>query len=650
MSEVVGRGTLLAGRYRVLQQVEGDVPGASAWQAVDQILDRPVRALVMHAGPIASALDGARRAALVADPRLVRVLDVGTHEDLGYVVCEQVSGPSLARIADHEPLTADQARAVVGETASALEAARRRGVHHLALRPSAVHVADGGRVVLTGLGTDAPLAGVPGGDARTTSRRDSVALVRLLYAALTGRWPADPAGDPLPAGLPLAPVVDGRPALPSELVPGVPGDLDTLCHVTLSTPDDGPHTPGDLVRDLEPWGEIRALLGSPVVGTAGGAVAAAAGSVTNAVTPASGIRAAMPEDDLQDTGPIQVQRQSVRSAFAGEQPAARPGTPPPAVPPRTPVFPAGAAAAAATGAGGGAGVAGPPSVAPGAARPPAPSGSTPTRVSAGAASAAPPPRPPSPVPSPVPAPAPTPAPAREPAPAAAYYGGGFDDVLGATNDDGPERRQFNPTAMVLTIVGIAVIVGVVLAFKALFSSLDTGSSSQEQEPQAPVTQTSAAPTPSASDAPTSAAPTGPPPQIQSATTVDPSDDDGEHQEAVDRAFDGDTSTYWYTQTYQRPDFAGFKPGVGYVMTLAQPTTVSKVRLLTGGTGGQFEIRASDASDPSGGTLLATGAFGTDVAVDLDPPTQTSTLTLWITELPTAADGAFRLELQEIELS
>src|SRR6478736_1290534 len=157
VSEAVGRGTVLAGRYRVVQPVASDLVGASAWQATDQILDRPVRVRVLESGAVAPALDAARRAALVTDPRLVRVLDVGTHEGYGYVVSEQLVGPSLARLVAQAPLTADQARAVVGEAASALEVARRRGVHHLALRPSVLHVTDDGRIVVSGLGLDAGL-------------------------------------------------------------------------------------------------------------------------------------------------------------------------------------------------------------------------------------------------------------------------------------------------------------------------------------------------------------------------------------------------------------------------------------------------------------------------------------------------------------
>src|SRR6478752_5025029 len=216
VSEVVGRGTVLAGRYRVLAPVESDLEGASAWQATDQILDRPVRVRILEHGAVAPALDAARRAALVTDARLVRVLDVGTHEGYGYVVSEQLVGPSLARLVAQAPLTADQARAIVGEAAAALEVARRRGVHHLALRPSSLHVTDDGRIVVSGLGLDAGLLGIITRDAHTTTRADTVGLVRVLYAALTGHWTPDPTLPAFDVALPAAPLLDDLPVPPVD--------------------------------------------------------------------------------------------------------------------------------------------------------------------------------------------------------------------------------------------------------------------------------------------------------------------------------------------------------------------------------------------------------------------------------------------------
>ena len=680
MSEVVGPGTELSGRYRVLEQGISDVPGVSVWQATDQILDRPVRALVLSTGDVSSALDGARRAALVSDPRLTRVLDVGMHGSIGYVVTEDVSGPTLPDLLADGPLTADQARALIGEAATALEVARRRGLHHLALRPRALRVVGPGRVLLTGLGIDATVMGTAGGDARTTSRRDAVDLVRLLYTALTGRWPAS-SSDAIAPGVPSAPASAGVAVPPAELVPDVPNDLDTLCTVTLGPHDDGPHTPGDLVRELEPWGAIRTES------------APAVAEPDAAATPV--MREATPEDDLQNTAPIRVQRQSVRDVFDEQTPSPavnRPGTPPPAaplrtsafgatavappvgsVPPRVPVRRPGAGAAAAPGAPAGAAsspdpaaaattpIATPPGAAPpsippagGASRSAPPSAWAPSEPAGGGAPPAAPQQQPVPV-----------LPATIPPGGGASWssetggdGGSGDDfgsVIGEIREEPPGRRSFDPTALVLTVVGLAVVIGVVLAFRALFSSLDTGTPGPR-----PVATSTQEATPGADDAPSadaSAEPSGEattpvstaPPVIKSATSVDPSDDDGEHEEAVARAFDGDTSTYWYTMTYQQPNFSGFKDGVGFVMVLEEPALVSTVTLKTNSTGGHVEVRTSGSDDPSGGTLLASGEFGPEVTFDLDPPTELDRITLWITDLPTAADGAFRLELTEVEL-
>ncbi|KQR17188.1 hypothetical protein ASF78_07760 [Cellulomonas sp. Leaf334] len=619
VSEVVGRGTVLAGRYRVLSPVVSDLAGASAWQATDQILDRPVRVRILEHGAVAPALDAARRAALVTDARLVRVLDVGTHEGYGYVVSEQLVGQSLARLVAQGPLTADQARAVVGEAASALEIARRRGVHHLALRPSVLHVSPDGRVLLGGLALDAALLGDSGGDARSTTRADAVGLVRLLYAALTGLWPADPRAPQTPGGetLPPAPIVNGSPVAPADLVPGVPNDLDTLCVVTLGPNDDGPHSPGELVRELEPWGEIRASVAETATL---GAPMTAQFPPTGAAAPGGGIPVPADHDD-QDTAPVTVQRQSVRTAFAQQDPpgANRPGTPPPATPSR------------ATGLG------------------PVPSDTEtpptglPLITPPAYAQAAPPPpvvrRPVAQATAP-------------PAPPEETLGTfGFSDVIGADTTP-PTTRRFDPTALILILVVVAVVIGVIFAFRALFSSLDPGDSSADPDPSPSASAPAVVAEPSAEPtaAETPVAPAGGPPVIASTTSIDPSDADGEHQEDVAKAYDGDPSTYWYTQTYKRDDFAGFKDAVGYAITLTQKTTVSTVTLRTNSTGGNVEVRATDASNPTGGPVLASGPFGPETVLTLDPATETQSLVLWITQLPPAPDGGFRVEVTEIALS
>ncbi|MDR3068658.1 MAG: hypothetical protein LBU50_04060, partial [Cellulomonas sp.] len=247
---------VIAGRYRVDDMLPDDIPGATTSTATDMILGRTVLVRLVPAGRPA-LLDAARRAALVTDARLARVLDVGTMPDgRGYVINEQVTGASLATMLRRGPITAGLARSVIGETASAVDIARRRGVHHLTLRPSAVHVAQDGRVVLTGLAIDAALLDLHLADAEATGV-DTEDLIRLLYATLCGLWPSRP-DDLVLSGLPAAPSDSpGQWVPPSAVLPeaGIPDDLDRLCR-TLGA-GRGPVTPSDVVQALEPWAQIR---------------------------------------------------------------------------------------------------------------------------------------------------------------------------------------------------------------------------------------------------------------------------------------------------------------------------------------------------------------------------------------------------------
>ncbi|WP_202595196.1 murein biosynthesis integral membrane protein MurJ, partial [Cellulomonas carbonis] len=341
----IGRGTQLAGRYRLDQPAGSDLPGVECWHATDVILDRPVRVCLLREGRVREGQDAARRAALVTDPRLLRVLDVGDHDDVAYVATEPLRGRSLAELTQRGPLPAAQARAVIGEAAVALEVARRRGVHHLALRPSSVRVTSDGGVLVTGLAMDGEVLGHPAGDARATTRADTVGLVGLLYLALTGRWPVPAGVDP--DDVRPAPVVQGSPVAPADLSTAVPNDLDTLCAVTLGPHDDGPHSPAELVHELEPWADVDvaaidatptgwevdapAVHGSadvPDDAEASGTATDAPDAATETPDAGGGTDAGAPGDgDGGTTVAVPVARQSVRDSFAAQTPpAAPPGT------------------------------------------------------------------------------------------------------------------------------------------------------------------------------------------------------------------------------------------------------------------------------------------------------------------------------------
>ena len=246
----VGPGSLLGGRYLVQRRVSQH-SRYERWVAADQTLDREVVLLCFDAdGPVASpALDAARRAAGVEEPRLVRVLDVGRDEATAFVVEESLNGArSVTSVLTDGGLPAEEARRIVGEAASALERARARGLHHGVLTPRSVFRQADGSIKVRGLATEAALVEADDIPPDQATRGDTVALVALTYALLTSRWPLTGPD----SGLEAAPRVVGGVAAPSEIAVGVPPDLDFVARHTLRE-QGGPQTPGELVEQIGPW-------------------------------------------------------------------------------------------------------------------------------------------------------------------------------------------------------------------------------------------------------------------------------------------------------------------------------------------------------------------------------------------------------------
>ncbi|HEU4543436.1 MAG TPA: protein kinase family protein [Jiangellaceae bacterium] len=229
-TQAVRPGQLLAGRYRV-EDLLDEVGGVRSWRAVDEVLSRAVFVhTVPTDDPRADALVAAARAASqVGDPRFLQVLDVDAEADTVYVVREWITGQNLKALLAGGPLNAEQAATLGRELAQALASAHAQGLTHLRLEPSSVVVAPNGSVKVAGLATEAALHGVPDAD---PGQADAAGIGRILYAALTGRWP-DSEGH----GLPIAPRIDGRFASPRQVRPGVPRHLDEVVDRTLGNAD-----------------------------------------------------------------------------------------------------------------------------------------------------------------------------------------------------------------------------------------------------------------------------------------------------------------------------------------------------------------------------------------------------------------------------
>jgi hypothetical protein len=222
----------------------------------------------------------------------------------------------------------------------------------------------------------------------------------------------------------------------------------------------------------------------------------------------------------------------------------------------------------------------------------------------------------------------------------------FDDVV-ATREPSA-RKRFDPTKLVLAVVIVAVVVGVVLAFQALTAPIGSGPAPAVP---LPTISTPGQASPSAQPSPSSSAKPGAP-AIASGQALDPppAGDNNEHPEAAPLAIDGNPATVWHTRTYKSADFAGLKKGVGYAVTLTAKATVTSVKLLVNGSGGNVQVRAADPANPTQGTVLAEGPLSATTELKLSKPTDTQNIVLWFTSLPVTADGSNRLELAEVSVS
>ena len=592
--------------------------GAERWLAEDDTLARPVELCVLpSAHPRAEAvLDAARQAAGVADQRLVRVLDVGDEDGHTYVVTEWVDGDTLTELVRHGPLDAEQARTLVGETALAVEQARRRGLHHLLLSSDTVLRLDDGSVKVAGLAVDAALAGLETSDPEEASRQDTFGLVAIAYAALTGFWPtSSPYEHPYPladSGLPPAPDVAGAPVAPAQIVSGVPADLDTLCAQAFAGRG-APDTPGDLAGQIAPWGDrVRTE---------------------------------------RSTGAFPLTLPPIR-----REPDAPAGRATPVPPRRTPPPPL--------------------PVAPSLARDPQPTSatappSTPPAQPRPTREPAPPPDPgaqPHPEDQPQPEPRPHAEPRRTPQPATsalpalgagdlgdrAGWGELFDEprerpapLLPATPLTRPPGTQ---TRTVLIIMIIFVIVMLALAKCGLSGLGDSAFVNRPRASSTPSSTATATPTTTEATTPPATDTSGTPVTIAAVSSFDPEGDGSEKEAAAGKATDGDTGTSWTSDAYKSATFSGLKKGVGLRLDLGSDTAVHSVKVTVPKAGTNLELRTVTGDSLTGSKVVAT-ADDLDGTVTLTPtsPVTTRYLVLWFTKAVQDKDG-YRVAVSEVTVS
>jgi hypothetical protein len=601
------------------------------WSAHDATLQREVGLTIVASDHPnrAGILDAARRAAGVEDSRLVRILDVTTADGHSFIVQESLSGAeSLADILVHGALPAEEARRIAGETASGLETARQRGLHHLRLNPHHVLRAGDGAIKVSGVAVAAAIDGSleeQEPDPITASRRDAISVVAVTYAALTSRWP-------LPErvfGVEPAPRVVGGVPAPSEIAAGVPGDLDALCRMTLNE-DAGPLSPGDFASQIAPWsrgpvhrpgvdptvvlhlpghsshprahphdvGKAEAWAGEPTV-----AISTHYDPTQDAWSGSGSVESAAPADGSEPQG----------GPSAGDNAVATGAVAAKAV--VNALADASAAAAVARG-----------------------------RIGSFARAAA------------------------DKSAARAARG---DDDLGGELMTLPQAlsgqvQEIEPPLPMLPAstaqhpdgIQSRVVMIIVSAFVALSllvgycGTRGLGSISLPNSPSKPTVAgkgTARAPAPAATPARPSP---GRPIAILSASGFDPDGDQQENDSAAPRVYDGSPSTAWSTEGYNTADFGHLgKKGVGVLLDLGQATSVNHLTLDLGTEPVDVTVYAAADGNLEGATVIGSkaavsGRWRLDAATTMP---RAQFVIIWFTNL--AQDGSrFRASLSEIALS
>ena len=147
--------------------------------------------------------------------------------------------------------------------------------------------------------------------------------------------------------------------------------------------------------------------------------------------------------------------------------------------------------------------------------------------------------------------------------------------------------------------------------------------------------------------------------VKAAAAFDPVGGDGEHDEELSAATDGNPSnTAWSTETYDTADFSGIKDGVGIVLDAGEPASPTELNVTTLAPGWTAEVYGSDASTPPAQLNKWTELAP---AIEIDKDEQSIQLNatqpnqyflLWITSLAPAPDddGGFRVEISDLELT
>jgi serine/threonine protein kinase/Tol biopolymer transport system component len=244
-SEELGAGSLLAGRYRVIEELGRGGMG-KVYRAEDTSLSRPVAIKVL---PQEFAGDPQRLARFDREARLLAILDhphiasihgIEEYEGGRFLVLELAEGETLRDRLRRGPLPLHEALETCRQIAEGLEAAHEKGIIHRDLKPGNIMISQEGRIKILDFGlakaSPADMAMFDVKDAETITAKMSTSGIIMGTAAYMSPEQArshrvDKRTDIWAFGCVLYECLCGTRAFEGETV------SDTLAHVLKGEPD-----------------------------------------------------------------------------------------------------------------------------------------------------------------------------------------------------------------------------------------------------------------------------------------------------------------------------------------------------------------------------------------------------------------------------
>ena len=217
--QAVGTGSRL-GRYEI-RSLLGRGGMGSVWEAYDHDRERVVALKVLPDDLSADPDYRARfqreafAAAALTEPHIVPIHDFGELDGRLFIDMRLVRGADLRELLRDGPLTLERTMTIVGQVASALDAAHHDGLVHRDVKPENIIVADADFAYLADFGIAARPA-----DTRLTAVGDMIGSWAYMAPERFGSGPSAPAVDIYALGCVLFECLTGRPPYPADDAPG----------------------------------------------------------------------------------------------------------------------------------------------------------------------------------------------------------------------------------------------------------------------------------------------------------------------------------------------------------------------------------------------------------------------------------------------